>query len=73
MGTKVIEEYNSKREGNDCLIYTDIILEEVRDYYVIVYIKKMIGWFGVKENANIQTFSVVEEAQKYFNELKSVF
>lgn len=71
---KILNEFINKRDGNDCLIITGIMLIEVeRDFYIVISTEKFLGsWTGNAIETNSENFNDYDEAYSRYLHLVKV-
>ena len=68
---KILNEFINKRDGNDCLIITGIMLIEVeRDFYIVISTEKFLGsWTGNAIETSTESFNDYNSAYIRFAQL----
>ena len=68
---KILNEFINKRDGNDCLIITGIMLIEVeRDFYIVISTEKFLGsWTDNAIETNTESFNDYNSAYIRFARL----
>lgn len=71
---KILNEFINKRDGNDCLIITGIMLIEVeRDFYIVISTEKFLGsWTGNAIETNTESFNDYNSAYIRFAHLVKI-
>jgi hypothetical protein len=71
---KILNEFINKRDGNDCLIITGIMLIEVeRDFYIVISTEKFLGsWTGNTIETNSESFNDYNKALSRYNHLVKI-
>jgi hypothetical protein len=67
---EIIQTENLEQEGNDCNIRDEIVLFLVHDKYVVINIRRYVGWCDNGLDFRYRKeFDEEQDAIKYFNRL----
>lgn len=68
---EILDNYITKREGNECLITEGIVLIRITNRaYVVTYTRDVLGgWTGNNIEANSRSFHSYDEAKICYNKL----
>lgn len=65
----VITNKSSSEYGNDCMIYTEMVLIQIADTYQVITLKKYVGSRVDGEvDTYVQEFESEDDARKYMEE-----
>ena len=69
---KILRSEQFEHEGNDCMIYDNVLLYEMGRRFVVSWNGFKIGWFGCKTSNDMSVFNTLEEATKEFKRMLKV-
>ena len=69
---EILRSEQFEHEGNDCMIYDNLLLYEMGRRFVVSWNGFKIGWFGCKTSNDMSVFNTLEEATKEFKRMLKV-